>query len=223
MTAAETGTVDDLRDRYLDAIREGDRKRAFDVADRALDDGVELSRLYVEVFQPSLRQIGQLWQDNEITVADEHLATAITQTALLRSYQRIYQWKPSTDRSLIAACADIERHELGLRMICDLLDVEGWQTTYLGAAVPVGSLVEMIQRRKPDAVALSISIDPHLPRLRDAIAAIRERIDDPPLILVGGRPFLQDPELAERIGGDLTALDAISAVRELTRRFPHDG
>lgn len=208
-----------VQESYLDAIRLGDRRRAFQVADEALDDGMDLSALYVEVFQPSLREIGRLWQDNVITVADEHLATAITQTALLRSYQRVFEWHGATGRSLIAACVDVERHELGLRMICDLLDVEGWHTTYLGAAVPVNSLVEMVRSRRPDVVALSVSIDPHLTRLRDTISTLREQIEDPPLIVVGGRPFLADPDLAARIGADFTAVDAISAVRELTHRF----
>lgn len=212
-------TAGSVQQSYLEAIRQGDRRRAFQIADEALDGGMDLSALYVEVFQPSLREIGQLWQDNVITVADEHLATAITQTALLRSYQRVFTWHGSGGHSLIAACVDTERHELGLRMICDLLDVEGWDTTYLGAAVPVNSLVEMIRSKQPDVVALSISIDPHLTRLRDAITEIREKIEDPPLIVVGGRPFLSDAALAGRVGADMTAVDAIGAVRELNRRF----
>jgi methanogenic corrinoid protein MtbC1 len=69
-----------------------------------------------------------------------------------------------------------------------------------------------VRKRRPDVVALSASITPHLARVRETIRAIRENVPDPPLIAVGGRPFLGDPGLAERLGADLTAGDAAEAV-----------
>ena len=219
-SAAETapGAV---TQRYLQAVLEGDRRKAFQVLDDARESGMDLETIYVGVLQPTMREIGRLWQENEITVADEHLATAITQAAMAHAFEHVFTWKGETseDLSLIAACADIERHEVGLRMISDLLDLRGWRTTYLGASVPVDSLVAMVYRRRPTAVALSVSIAPHLPRLREMIEQIRARVENPPLILVGGRPFLADPGLAERLGADLTAADAIEAVRLLDDRI----
>lgn len=204
---------------YLQAIREGDRRRAFAAIDRASEAGVELGTLYLEVFQPAMREVGRMWQDNEISVADEHLATAITQAAMARAFEQVFAWTPEKGHSLIAACADTERHEVGLRMICDLLDLQGWDTTFLGATVPVESLVTMVQRKRPDVVALSVAIAPHLPRLRLMIEQIRSLIPDPPLILVGGRPFLEDHTLATRLGADLTADDAVQAVVLLQQKF----
>ena len=215
MSVADTISPDVLPT-YVDAIRVGDRRRAFQIIDDARDSGVDLGGLYVGVFQPALREIGRLWQENQISVADERLATAITQAAMARSYERAFAWRAETSRTLIAACVDVERHEVGLRMLCDLLDLEGWNTTYLGAAVPVESLVSMVQRRRPDVVALSTALTPHLPRLRAMIEAIRETLGDKrPVIIVGGRPFLEDPTLAARLGADFTASNAVDAVRLL--------
>jgi MerR family transcriptional regulator, light-induced transcriptional regulator len=198
---------------YLRAVLDGDRRKAFEVVDRALDVGLDLGTVYLQVFQPTLREVGRLWQENRISVADEHLATAITQAAMVRLFERVFSWKPGGRRSLLAACVDTERHEMGLRMLCDLLELEGWDTSYLGASVPTDSLVAMIERKKPDAVALSVAIAPHLSGLSEVISTIRARLDDDaPLILVGGRPFLDDPDLALRLGADLTARDAAQAV-----------
>jgi MerR family transcriptional regulator, light-induced transcriptional regulator len=197
---------------YLAAVRAGDRRAAFHVIDEARDAGVELHVLHLEVFQPTLREVGRLWQENVLTVADEHLATAITQAAMARAFEQRFTWSDAGQHTLIAACADTERHEVGLRMICDLLELQGWETTFLGATVPIDSLVTMIERKRPDAVALSVALAPHIPRLRAVVDQIRALIDEPPLILVGGRPFLDDPSLATRIGADLTAADAVEAV-----------
>ncbi|HWE43414.1 MAG TPA: cobalamin-dependent protein [Gemmatimonadaceae bacterium] len=204
---------------FLDAIRRGDRRAAFRSLDDALDSGLDLNTLYVEVVQPSMREIGRLWQENELTVAEEHLATAITESAMSRAFERMFVWRDQRTPRLIAACADEERHQMGLRMLCDLLELEGWETIYLGASVPIESLTELVARRDPDAIALSATIAPHIPRVRAAIAAIRAaNLARQPVIAVGGRAFLTDPSLAKKVGADLTAADAGQAVRALDER-----
>jgi MerR family transcriptional regulator, light-induced transcriptional regulator len=206
---------------FLAAILDGSRDGAWEVVDRARREaGMDVRSLYLEVFQPALRQIGALWQENRISVADEHLATAITQSVMARLYAGAFPGAPGAGRTLLAACADSERHEVGLRMICDLLELEGWDTSYLGASVPLPSLVQMAVERRPDVVALSAALLPHVPRLERAIEALRARLaDEAPLVMVGGRPFLEDPALAARIGADLTAADAAEAVARLQEHF----
>ncbi len=218
MTTA-TLNGDDRLEAYLAAILAGDRRKAYRLVDEVREGGTDLSRLYVDVFQPAMREIGRLWQENAITVADEHVATAITQAAMARAFEQVFVWDEGIGRSLVAACADTERHEVGLRMICDLLELRGWDTTYLGASVPLESLVSMTQRKRPDVVALSATITPHLPRLRAMIEGIRDAMPEAPLILVGGRPFTDDPTLATRLGADLTAEDAVQAVELLQQKF----
>lgn len=219
MSAAAGPTIASVHDDYLRAVRAGDRRLAFRVIDEAHAGGLDVGCIYLDVFEPVLREVGRLWQENEISVADEHLATAITQAAMVRLYERAYEWEADDGPTLVAACADVERHEVGLRMLCDLLELRGWRTRYLGASVPTESLVAMVRAHPPHAVALSASIAPHLPRLRATIAALRDALGAAtPPILVGGRPFLDDPALAGRIGADLTAPDAVRAVEVLERR-----
>jgi methanogenic corrinoid protein MtbC1 len=203
-------------DKFLAALKSGDRREADRIVDRVLDRGDGLRRLYLEVVQPAMWEVGRLWQQNELTVAEEHLATAITQAAMGRAFERSYRWHDSRTPSLIAACVDEERHQMGLRMLCDLLELDGWDTAYLGASVPVEALVSIVEKRAPDVVALSATIAPHLPRLRSSIEAIRgAKIDVQPLIVVGGRAVSGDRGLATRLGADLTAKDAGEAVEAL--------
>lgn len=204
---------------YLDAIVSGNRQRAFRVVDDALAAGMDLRALYIDVFQPAMREIGRLWQENAITVADEHLATAITQAAMARLYDRLFAGAPEEGPLLVAACIDSERHEVGLRMVCDILEMDGWDTVFLGATVPTEDLVKMICDRRPDVVALSVSLRPHVGRVEAAIREIRERCPARPVIAVGGRPFAEEPELAQRVGADLTARDAAEAAERLKERF----
>jgi methanogenic corrinoid protein MtbC1 len=211
-------TIEEVYARYLSAVRQGDRRGALSVISEAQQAGHDLKKLYLQVFQPTLREIGRLWQENLLTVAEEHLATAVTQSAMLAIYGDL-EIPVASGPLLIAACAESERHEIGVRMLCDFLDMEGWDTVFLGASVPIESLVEMVREREPDVVALSASIPPHLPQVRKAITAIRDGVRKQPIILVGGRPLLERPDLAAQLGADLTASDAAEAARMLKERF----
>jgi methanogenic corrinoid protein MtbC1 len=213
-------TAAGVYERYLQALLQGDRRAAMAVVDDAVQRDMGVRALYLEVFQPAMREIGRLWQENRITVADEHLATAITQAAMARLYDQLFAGAAAHGPLLLAACADQERHELGLRMICDVLEMEGWDTIFLGASVPVEDLVRMVLDRKPEVVALSASIAPHVARVREAVRAIRLAVPhDGPMIVVGGRAFGDDPGLAARLGADLTARDALEATEVLKERF----
>ena len=205
---------------YFEAIRTGDRRRAFAVVAEARTSGLGMSALYLHVLQPSMREIGRLWQVNEISVAEEHLATAITQMVMARAVVEAADLVVPATRSLIAACAETERHDVGLRMVCDLLEQEGWDVAYLGATVPRESLAGLVRERRPHAVILSASITSHLPQLQGMIESVREAAGDTaPFIMVGGRPFLDDTGLAQRLGADATAHDAMLAVACLRERF----
>jgi methanogenic corrinoid protein MtbC1 len=153
-----------------------------------------------------------------MTVAQEHLATAITQTVMSRLAGEHFKDNDGGP-TLIAACVDAERHALGLRMFCDLLELEGWTSVYLGPTVPARDLVRMVGERRPQAVALSVSLPPHLLAARDAIADLRALGTPQPVVVLGGRA-VSAPALAERLGADFTAADAGEAVDLLRHRVP---
>jgi MerR family transcriptional regulator, light-induced transcriptional regulator len=204
---------------YLGAVLAGRRHAAFAAIKRAVAGGLDLRTLYLQVFQPTLREVGRLWEENRLTVAEEHLATAITHSGMLQLYGDL-ELPESTGPTLIAACAETERHEIGLRMLCDFLDLDGWNTVFLGATVPTDALIAMVREQRPQAVALSATIAPHLPQLQRTIAALRVMSGaTQPLVLVGGRPFLEDPHLAARVGADLSATDAGAAAQLLRSHF----
>lgn len=209
----------DVSHDYLNAVIAGDRRSAFGIVENARLSGMDIGTLYLEVLQPAMREIGALWQRNQITVAVEHLATGITEAAMARLYHEVFAEVKEDGPALLAATAETERHVVGLRMVCDLLELQGWRTVLLGACVPIEGLVSMARDLRPAAIALSATIAPHVPQLRTAIAALRDaNLDPAPIIAVGGRLFLDNPELATRIGADLTAPDAAALVHQLQQR-----
>ena len=89
---------------------------------------------------------------------------------------------------MLVACVGSELHEIGARMVADLFEYHGWDSIYLGAAVPVEAIKLAVGEHRPDLVALSVTMPQHLPHCREAVKQLREQ--DPGIkIAVGGNAF----------------------------------
>lgn len=202
--------IDTVLDRYLAAQLGGQQRDALGVIDRALAQGYTVCSLQRGVVQAAQREIGRLWEENRISVADEHMATAIAQRALVHLYERAPPVWPRGSVVLLLACVEGELHDFPARLVADYLELGGYAVRYLGASVPTDSLCSAIAKYRPAALALSVTLTLNLPGLRAAVAAVRERFPDLP-ILAGGRAL----EGAPGLGGQLGVIVDGSAPEEL--------
>jgi methanogenic corrinoid protein MtbC1 len=175
---------------YLEALRADDVAGAYKVASRTLEAGMSLAALYQRVVTPAMHELGRLWEKGAITVADEHLATAITfrVLAVLRppeSIEQSFQPRSGKPRAMLAAVQG-EQHALGLRMAADLLEDAGYQVGYLGADVPTEALLQAIVSLSPDLLGLSATMPGSGSRMEDVVEAVsteRPRLK----LLIGGQ------------------------------------
>lgn len=202
---------------YLTALLRADRRTAIETIDAAQRQGVTIRELYLHVFQPVQREIGRLWQNNEISVAEEHYCTASTQALMAQFYPQILA-TPRIGRKVVVACVGNELHEIGTRMVADFFEMDGWDGVYLGANTPSQALVDMVCRERPDMVALGVTMTYHLGTARELLDRLRgdERCTNVK-ILVGGYVFQLRPELWRTIGADGCAADASEAVAAANR------
>lgn len=200
----------DLTRRYTEFLVKGDRRGARELILSAVDSGTSVADIYLQVLQPSQWEIGSLWHENKISVAHEHFATAATQSIMAELYP-YFAATPRRSCRMVAAAAPGEIHELGIRMVADFFELDGWDTYFLGANTPLRDLMRMLGEQRPHVLALSASTALNLSAVQDIIAATRQ-LADPPKIMVGGRLFLYNPELWQRVGADGFAPDARSAV-----------
>ncbi|MFC7549902.1 B12-binding domain-containing protein [Plantactinospora sp. GCM10030261] len=206
-------STDALAAAYPDLIRclgEADEYGATDVALGLLAAGVPAEAVLLELIAPAQAQVGQWWQRNEWSVAQEHAATHISErvVAAVSSYASP---RPNRGR-VVVACMDGEWHALPVRLVAEVLRLRGWNVTFLGASVPAAHLVSYLHRYDAHAVALGCALPMRLPQAHAMIEACR-RADVP--ILVGGRGFGADGRWAARLGV-AWAPDATSAAAALT-------
>ncbi len=197
---------------YLTALLQGNRREAVAIIESAVRDGVAIRDLYLQVFQPAQREVGRLWQNNVISVAEEHYCTASTQALMAQFYPQILA-TPRTGRKVVVACVGSELHEIGTRMVADFFEMEGWDGLYIGANTPAAALVDLVCRERPDLVALGITMTYHLGTARDLVARLRSDSRCANVkVIVGGYVFHERPDLWRFLGADGAATDAAEAV-----------
>ena len=173
--------------------------------------------IYLQVFQRCQQEVGRLWQLKQITVAQEHYCTAATQVAMSQMYPYLFAM-PKNGRRLVAASVGDELHEVGLRIVTDLFEADGWDTLYLGANVPARGIVQTIEQHQPDLLVISVTMTFHLPNVEQLIALVRaSEASQGVKVMVGGYPFNVDPELWRRVGADGHAADAGEALEVANR------
>ena len=208
---------------YLQAALQGRRDEAIGLIRDAMLDNVDVAEIMLEILQPAQIELGRLWERGEISIAHEHYTTAITQLSLSLLYPRLLLNRTLLGRSLVATSVGSEAHEVGIRMIADLMEQAGWRTTYLGADVPAADVIEQVAQHRADVLAVSATMAGHIRGVRELILALRA---DPRChrvrVLVGGRPFTINPGLAAAVGADGWAPDARQAL-ELCRTWTEEG
>jgi methanogenic corrinoid protein MtbC1 len=206
--------MSELRARYVDALVTGDLASA----ERLIAGSeADVRALYLEVLQPALYEIGRRWEDAEISVAHEHLATATTQSLMARLAER-FDAAPRRDRRVLLACAEGELHAIGVRMVADFLEADGWDVLFVGALSPPLAVAELAAAQRVDVVALSASLGQRVPEIVRAVEALRG-LETVPVIAVGGQAFGGKRDVAVRTGADLYATDAATFASELAMLF----
>jgi methanogenic corrinoid protein MtbC1 len=194
------------------ALLAGDQRQTLAIVNQCLDSGRTLIDIELHIIQPALYRIGEKWQANQVTVAQEHLATAIVQSVmtvgLLRSPPPI-----AIGKRALLACVEGNNHAVGLRMVSDAFQLAGWDVQYLGANVPTSALIGQVASWEPHLVGLSISFPQHLQVAKSVIDQLKLRFGNArPSVLIGGLAIKRFNRLADLIGTDAHGLDAREAV-----------
>ena len=172
---------------YLSSLLSGEKFTCRQIVQNLIGDKVELKDLYINLFQRSLYEVGELWENNRITVATEHLATTITSNLMTLAYPLIFNTEKIGKKAIITAITN-EYHQIGARMVADLMELEGWDTFFLGSNTPIKDLEEMIREKEPDYLALSVAIYFNMSKLEEILKRINLEFPDLQIV-IGGQAF----------------------------------
>jgi len=202
----------ELARRYLTAQLEGDsREAARIVIEDAIHKGARVVDVMAFVIRAAQLELGNLWQANRISIAEEHMATGISQIMMARLLE--YETPAERNGKLVTvACVEGELHDFPARMVADYLDLAGFAVHYFGANMPCDQLVPVLRRQPTDLLALSATMTFHVPALRTMVSRVRVELGTELPIMVGGHVFDWSEGLAADLGVTVAPADPSSIV-----------
>lgn len=199
-------------EQYMDALMKKDTRHSMQLILGFVDRGISLDDIYVEILSESMRRVGELWHTAKITVDTEHYCTSVTQMAMAQMYPSLFD-REQKDKTVLCACPGKELHEMGARIVADLFANDGWDSIFLGAAVPVDYIMASVRENRPDLLTLSVSMPQHLIDCQEVIDRAKAEFPDIK-IAVGGKAFESTDEIWKKWNIDIFTKDA----RELLAR-----
>lgn len=169
--------------------------------DGLIDSGASFEDLCEEVVRPALYEIGDRWASGDVTIGDEHVATAISD-AILACVGTFSNAQLEGQYRALVCCTEGELHAVGARMVAETFAAAEWSVQYLGASMPAGAVASAVVERGADVLALSTTMAGHLPDVTRTIHAAREA--RPGLrVVVGGQAYGGDEQRARSTGATL--------------------
>lgn len=207
----DAGQLGPYGEAYVEALLDGRREHAWQVLADAERAGYDIPGIYLRILEPAMVEIGRRWAIGQADVFQEHFASNAT-TAFMAAYMAGTPLL-RTGPVVIGMTVGGEFHDIGIRMVMDLLLLEGFDAHYLGINLPTESLLRAIAEREPKLVCISVT----MPYLRNSVADLIRIIKGDERshrvrILVGGRGFLHDPESWRDVRADGYASNARDAV-----------
>jgi methanogenic corrinoid protein MtbC1 len=199
--------LDLTRTVFLAAILGGQRRAALGIVEEALRAGHSHVDIYVNVFTESLHRVGELWELNKISVAQEHMATSITQYAIANIYPRLVPADVARG-SMIVTGVSGELHQVGANLVADAMEAKGWAVHFLGSNLPHSSVLAAVEESSANVLCISTTIVANLPSVADLIQVVRGKLSErAPKLVLGGAAYRSATHFARDMGVPEAVID----------------
>ena len=182
--------------------------------------GLSPQAIFLDLLAPAARRLGALWESDELDFVAVTLGVGrLHKLMLIIDSEGQTELAPPVDRCAILLPTPGDGHSFAAAMVDTFFRAAGWRAPVVSSSDSLMAL----GTQWVDVIGFSLSCERYLENLREAVAQARRMSKNPCLfVLVGGRPFLENPDRVQSVGADATAPDAPTAV-DMARRLLERG
>jgi len=197
------------------AIISGNRDRAKELTQQALDEGLEPRKIVVDGIAAAMEVVGEKFRANEFFVPE----LLIAQRAMKESLNMMSGTPIDHVGTIVIGTVKGDLHDIGKNLVAAMLEGAGFKVVDLGVDVSPDQFVSAGSENSANIVAMSALLTTTMGAMRETVqalekAGLREKV----CVLVGGAPVTQS--YAEEIKADAYAPDAATAVEKAKQLLP---
>lgn len=179
----------------------GDSAGAWWLVEERLGGGLDPSGVLTTLMSPALRSIGDRWAEGELSIAEEHRATATAQRIIGRLGLQF--GRPGRTRgTVILAAPTGDLHMLPVAIVADLLRWRGFDVSELGANTPPDALAHAVdQAGRLLAVGIASTTTGQDAEVARSVEAVRASAPNVTIMLGGNA--IRDAAQARALGADV--------------------
>ncbi len=205
---------------FLQSLIDGGEEAVTNFFITAHLEGKPLTEIIDRIVCPAMREVGELWHQEKISVTEEHLATRTAISALYKLRSALLV--PEMRNGLAMCCAlEGDLHELPTLLAQVTIENEGLEVINFGANTPLYCLTDEVTRHSPNFVCISATVINDLERLTRDYKIFREKITKLKIpVLLGGRVF-EDEHIRNRFVSEFyprSFTDVAEFARKLTEK-----
>jgi len=203
--------------RCAQAVLEGDRGLAADLASEVLRAGIEPLEAVEKGFAVGIRKAGDLWERGEYFLPELALSAEAMKAAMEVLEGALLRGGGGQSKArVVIGTVQGDIHDIGKTLVATMLAANGYEVLDLGADVPLERFVDESLNHRPHLVCMSALLTTTMPGQARVIEMLREKgVRGEVKVVVGGAPTSED--WARRIGADGYAENAVEAVKTADR------
>jgi DNA-binding transcriptional MerR regulator/methylmalonyl-CoA mutase cobalamin-binding subunit len=197
-----------------------ERVRALDA--RGLDDLLRRNAALVGVpallertVTPLLRQIGEQWHQGRLSIAEEHMASAVIEAFVLGAMRAMAV--SASAPQLLVATPPRSRHVLGAALVAAAAAADGWRVVFLGGDVPAAEISRAAIATGARAVAVSVVYADDDASVLTELRQLREALPAHVALVAGGQAVIPHARVLSR--SDIEVGATVDALRATLRRL----
>ncbi len=203
--------------KLLAAMINSDRVGASALIDQAHADGISSLDVIAHILDPAIVELGRLWEEDAMSLAQNYVAAKICEDALLRCIPENKGDVRSKGAAVIGNIED-DFHSLGRKAVGLFLSAAGWDVYDLGNDVTAEEFLEKALEVNACVIGCSAMMQTTALNILKLRHLIDERgLADKIKLVVGGAVFNWRPEMVAEVGADGTAHNAVGADQLFSR------
>jgi trimethylamine corrinoid protein len=163
-----------------------------------------------KVIAPALERIGDGWEAGTVALSQVYMSGRLLEASIARGAEPP---PPRSGGPVIGVAVLEDHHALGKRILISVLRSAGCDVRDLGTGLSAKALVDGAEEEGVELLMVSVLMLHRALHMTEVRAQLDARGLTHIRLIVGGAPFVHDPELWRRTGADAMGRSAADALR----------